>query len=45
VIGQKMKRHNARRDKGKWYYKLYYPDSWSFDSYCYDLYNYDLYTS
>ena len=27
VIGQKMKRHKARRDKGKWYYKLYYPDS------------------
>jgi uncharacterized membrane protein YsdA (DUF1294 family) len=22
VIGQKMKRHKARRDKGKWYYKL-----------------------
>ena len=32
VIGQKMKRHKARTSKGKWYYKLYYPDSLSFDS-------------
>jgi hypothetical protein len=25
VIGQNIKRHKARRRKGKWYYKLYYP--------------------
>jgi hypothetical protein len=31
VIGQKMKRHKAPRDKGKWYYKSYYPDSFCFD--------------